>query len=252
MNDSNRRVIRAGLIYIPLFAAALWAISPRQANAQVDENYGRALQAAVDISTARSKADETRSQSLAASLRECRSFTGELAQVMCAAFATGTLGSPATGARPGESVTLPAPPPPPKPAPSWVETVLAAPAATLNALSQFAPSIAQYFITKVTSQSNERVQLAMSSERTGLYNNFAAMHASGTGAIRDVAQQGFITIGAIPQANQTTNNYDVSGQGVNFGAGNLTYNPVTNSYNPVTTNPARLCTTTPPIICQGF
>ncbi len=64
--------------------------------------------------------------------------------------------------------------------------------------------------------------------------------------LQNVALAGYNTIGLLPP--QTVNN--ISGTGINFGNGTLTYSPITGSYNP--TNPtARVCqATTAGLICQ--
>lgn len=172
-----------------------------------------------------------KAQALPAAILACSKMAGELAQGLCVLSVTGNIGGGGqTQLMP--NATFPVPKETKTPPTLW-ESVLGAPAATLNAISQFAPSIVQYLISKVQAGSNERIAIAQTTERAGLYQVFGQINQAGMSAIASTAQQGFITIGQIPQGTNT--NYNVSGSsGIGFGAGAVTYNPVTSSYNPIT------------------
>lgn len=215
-----------------------------------DPNFKLTTEAAVQLQAMQFQVAVAKAASMAASMEHCAQFKSELAQVMCAGFVTGAIGQSSLAPAGAMAVSLPAPPQPRAPPPDLWTTIINAPAVFFEAAKQLAPTVAQYLLGRHQTKSNEVIALAGSAERQALYGVFernqtsavsAVAGAAGVGfnAVRDVANQGFITIGALPQG-QTWN---ITGShGLNFGPGALTYNPVTASYNPV--NPA-------PLVCTG-
>lgn len=77
-------------------------------------------------------------------------------------------------------------------------------------------------------------------------NNFLALGAAGIGGTASVGTAGvnaLATVASRPVPPSTVNTITGNAGPVNLG-GTLTYAPITSSQNPVTTNPARVCTVT--------
>lgn len=238
---------------ISLLLASALPVAAQEIDPRIDPNYAMMLNASMRIAETQRDAALGQSTGIVGAIEHCAKFTGELAQVMCAGFVTGRIGGgPSVGG--SGSVNIPAPPKVEREK-TWVEAVLAAPATTLNALSQWVPGIVQYLLGRVQAQSNERVAIAQVGERQALYNVWGGMNRDSMQAIATTAQQGFISIGQIPTGGNTSTNYTLSGtvSGVGFGSGSVNYNPATNSYNPVTTNPpGRVCSVVAGVIsCSG-
>lgn len=242
-------ILALGLALIVLLALALpvtvHAQEPAPQQLQVtpvNADYANYLNAMLQLQIVSKQAEAVRHANLPTALEKCAGYTGELAQGLCALAAAGVLGGPlgtASSSSPANGLQLAIAAPPqqqPQSRPmSWWEALIQAPAALFQAAVQIAPSLFQYKVGKATVQSQERIALGHSAERTSLYNVFGGMHRDGVNGVRDTALGGFTAITQIPQG--VSNVYNVDGShAVNFGAGTLTYNPVTGSYNPVTRN----------------
>lgn len=116
-----------------------------------------------------------------------------------------------------------------------------------------APVASNIYAARVNAQTQQVVAGYNRDVQVATVNAFSGTATSGFNALTNQAGLGFAANTAIashiPQPPGTT--YNVTGsQGVNFGAGNVTYNPITSSYNPTTTttNPNPIvvtCTGTP-------
>lgn len=73
-------------------------------------------------------------------------------------------------------------------------------------------------------------------------NNFLALGTAGINGTSTTAGLGFNAMARQPTGTTITNNINNS-NGVNTGAGNLLYAPITNSYNPITNPVSRVCAT---------
>lgn len=233
LNQANAQVPALALPAVPQVVTEVQATP-------VNGDYANYLNAVLQMQIVSKQAEAVRHANLPTALEKCSSYSGELAQGLCALAASGVLGGtahvPAGGGNGVQNAMALAAPPQPVERPlNWWDALIKAPAALFSAAVQIAPSLFQYKVGKATVQSQERIALGHSAERTSLYAVFGGMHRDGVGAIRDTALGGFTAITQIPQG--VSNVYNVDGShAVNFGAGTLTYNPVTNSYNPITRN----------------
>lgn len=213
-------------------------------------NYQAVLNASTVLQIANLQTQAERAKAQAQALVSCAKFASELAQVMCAGFATGAIGGGMSYGPQPASFQLPAPPPEPVKVEqgNWLQALVNAPAALLDGAVKVAPMVVQYLLGKVNAQAQVAMAVVGAQERSTLYTTLGGMHAAtvsgmqglgtaGFNSVQQVAQQGFITIGALPPTYQ----YTVNGShAINFGGGALTYNPINNSYNPVNPNP-RVC-----------
>lgn len=110
------------------------------------------------------------------------------------------------------------------------------------------PTAAQVIISRNTNRTQERLGEQSTAERMALYNTLGTMNTQSVGAVRDTAGLGFTSNEHIAaRIGQPGPTYNVSGDGNGFGAGGVTYNPITGSYNPVNPAPTVVtCTGTPP------
>jgi hypothetical protein len=209
-----------------------------------DPNYAQATGTLAAVNHSWAQAATAKARALPAAIAACAKMAGELAQGLCVLSVTGQLSGGGGGAAPLMPLqTMPAPPPPPaRPLSVW-EALIRAPAALFDAAVKLGPSWAQYALGKATVQSQERIAVAQTVERAGLYTAFSTINGQSVGAMRDVATQGFITIGQIPQGST----YNVSNStGVGFGSGAINYTTTSNSHNPRTCTGGTAGVATPP------
>ncbi len=234
--------------FLTLVATAVALAAPAIAAAQqpsVDPNYAIALEVVQNVQVANALAAKAKADAMPKAIAGCAAFAGELAQSICVLAVTGNLGGGETQARMiPAGATIPAPPAPPKAAASIYELLANAGPALFEGAVRIAPSVVQFLLGKANARAQVEMAVVGSQERQTLYTTLGSMNATSVAAVRDAAAQGFITLGTMPPT------YQVSGAGNNFGPGALTYNPVTNSYNPV--NPApRVCHATETgVVCQ--
>lgn len=242
--NTFKRITMAAIAAIALAVAGAATAQEAAPARHADPNYELGVSAAVQLQTAQMQFSAIKAGAVAAAIKSCAEFKSELAQVMCAGFATGAFGGGGSGAPHVSALQLPAPPPPEQikvEQGNWMQALVNAPAALFEGAVKVAPMVVQYLLGKSQGESNTKIALAQSAERAGLYQVFGGINRDAVNAMSSVATQGFITIGQVPQGPTTT--YNVTGSnGIGFGSGSVTFNPVTNSYNPV--NPA-------PRVCSG-
>jgi hypothetical protein len=243
MRRSFFAAVLAGLAAAALYSAPAIAQEPGPPHAPMSLDYANYINAVLQMNIAGKQAEAVRHANLPKALESCAGFSDAVAQSICALAAAGVfngaaLASPASGSGPGPGLLAIAGPPAPQAVErplNWWEALIRAPAALFQAAVQIAPALAQYKVGVATVRSQEKIAVAHAAERTSLYNVFGGMHRDGVGAVRDTSLGAFGAFAQIPAGHNTTITVDGS-HGINFGSGALTYNPIINSHNPVTTH----------------
>lgn len=115
---------------------------------------------------------------------------------------------------------------------------------TLERALNVAPAYLAYKGQVRSAQTTESVAAINRDVSLNQSNNFLALGAAGIGGTASVGVAGLNALGAVasrPGVPSTVNTITGNAGPVNVG-GTLTFAPITSSQNPITTNPARVCT----------